>query len=45
MFQDTFDSFSDVFSRPFRRVTAKSLVLTTAALLPPLRVSGEPSVR
>jgi CysZ protein len=32
MFQDAFDSFSDVFSRPFRRVMAKSLALTAAAL-------------
>jgi CysZ protein len=33
MFQDAFDSFSDVFSRPFRRVMAKSFVLTAAALI------------
>ncbi|MGD0185598.1 MAG: sulfate transporter family protein [Roseiarcus sp.] len=33
MFQDAFDSFADVFSRPFRRVMAKSLALTAAALL------------
>ncbi len=32
MFQDAFDSFHDVFSRPFRRVMAKSVVLTAAAL-------------
>ena len=33
MFQDAFNSFADVFSRPFRRVMAKSLALTAAALL------------
>jgi CysZ protein len=32
MFQDAFDSLSDVFSRPYRRVMAKSLALTAAAL-------------
>jgi CysZ protein len=32
MFQDAFDSFSDVFSRPFRCVMAKSFALTAAAL-------------
>jgi CysZ protein len=33
MFEDAFDSFSDIFSRPFRRVMAKSFVLTAAALI------------
>ncbi len=33
MFQDAFDAFSDVFSRPFRRVMAKSLALTAALLV------------
>ncbi len=32
MFQDAFDSLGDVFSRPFRRVMAKSLALTAAVL-------------
>ena len=32
MFQDAVDSLSDIFSPPFRRVMAKSLALTAAAL-------------
>jgi CysZ protein len=33
MLQDALDSFSDIFSPPFRRVMAKSLALTAAALV------------
>ncbi|MGD1037552.1 MAG: EI24 domain-containing protein [Roseiarcus sp.] len=33
MFQDALDSFSDVFSPPFRRLMAKSFVLTAAVLV------------
>jgi CysZ protein len=33
MFRDAIDSFSDVLSRPFRRVMIKSLALTAAALI------------
>ncbi len=33
MFQDAFDSLSDIFSHPFRRVMVKSLALTAAVLV------------